>query len=74
MRANNLLIFFILLELKHVLEMLEIENNELQGLKLQHDQKINELEKTQVAVLEVSISFIASTVTGRRDLHVLWSY
>ncbi|NXK83763.1 CNTRL protein, partial [Amazona guildingii] len=40
------------LELKHVLEMLELENNELQGLKLQHDQKVNELEKTQVAVLE----------------------
>ncbi|XP_042734875.1 centriolin isoform X2 [Lagopus leucura] len=40
------------IELKHVLEMLEIENNELQGLKLQHDQKVNELEKTQVAVLE----------------------
>ncbi|NXM26870.1 CNTRL protein, partial [Oxyruncus cristatus] len=40
------------LELKHVLEMLEIEKNELQGLKLQHDQKVNELEKTQVAVLE----------------------
>lgn len=40
------------IELKHVLEMLEIENNELQGLKLQHNQKVNELEKTQVAVLE----------------------
>ncbi|NWS40158.1 CNTRL protein, partial [Probosciger aterrimus] len=40
------------MELKHVLEMLELENNELQGLKLQHDQKVNELEKTQVAVLE----------------------
>ncbi|KFQ66028.1 Centriolin, partial [Phaethon lepturus] len=40
------------IELKHVLEMLELENNELQGLKLQHDQKINELEKTQVAILE----------------------
>uniref|UniRef100_A0A7M4FX69 Centriolin n=1 Tax=Crocodylus porosus TaxID=8502 RepID=A0A7M4FX69_CROPO len=39
-------------ELKHVLEMLQLENNELQGLKLQHDQKLNELEKTQVAVLE----------------------
>lgn len=36
--------------------MLELENNELQGLKLQHDQKVNELEKTQVAILEVSIS------------------
>ncbi|KAM6192968.1 centriolin isoform 1-T1 [Sarcoramphus papa] len=40
------------IELKHVLEMLELENNELQGLKLQHDQKVNELEKTQVAILE----------------------
>ncbi|XP_042642441.1 centriolin isoform X1 [Tyto alba] len=40
------------IELKHVLEMLELENNELQGLKLQHDQKINELEKMQVAILE----------------------
>nr|XP_009679355.1 PREDICTED: centriolin isoform X2 [Struthio camelus australis] len=40
------------IELKHVLEMLQLENNELQGLKLQHDQKVNELEKIQVAVLE----------------------
>ncbi|KFQ53203.1 Centriolin, partial [Pelecanus crispus] len=40
------------IELKRVLEMLELENNELQGLKLQHDQKVNELEKTQVAILE----------------------
>ncbi|KFV44040.1 Centriolin, partial [Gavia stellata] len=40
------------IELKHVLEMLELENNELQGLKLQHDQKVNELEKAQVAILE----------------------
>ncbi|NXF05852.1 CNTRL protein, partial [Smithornis capensis] len=39
-------------ELKHVLEMLELEKNEFQVLKLQHDQKVNELEKTQVAVLE----------------------
>ncbi|XP_068270352.1 centriolin isoform X1 [Nyctibius grandis] len=39
-------------ELKHVLEMLELENNELQGLKLQHDEKVNELEKTQLAILE----------------------
>ncbi|NXT72095.1 CNTRL protein, partial [Chaetops frenatus] len=40
------------LELKHVLEMLELEKNELEGLKLQHDQKVNELEKTQVTILE----------------------
>uniref|UniRef100_A0A8C0BIS1 Centriolin n=1 Tax=Buteo japonicus TaxID=224669 RepID=A0A8C0BIS1_9AVES len=40
------------IELKHVLEMLELENNELQVLKLQHDQKVDELEKTQVTILE----------------------
>lgn len=33
--------------------MLQLENSELQGLKLQHDQKVSELEKTQVEVLEV---------------------
>uniref|UniRef100_A0A8C3K3K7 Centriolin n=1 Tax=Calidris pygmaea TaxID=425635 RepID=A0A8C3K3K7_9CHAR len=40
------------IELKHVLENVELENNELQGLKLQHDQKVNELEKIQAAILE----------------------
>ncbi|XP_056361210.1 centriolin isoform X2 [Oenanthe melanoleuca] len=40
------------MELKHVLEILELEKNELEGLKLQHEQKVTELEKTQVAVLE----------------------
>ena len=44
---------FFLLELKNILDMLQLENNELQGLKLQHDQKMSELEKTQVEVLEV---------------------
>ncbi|NXU14454.1 CNTRL protein, partial [Pardalotus punctatus] len=43
------------MELKHVLEMLELEKNELEGLKLQHNQKIDKLEKTQVAVLEESL-------------------
>lgn len=42
-----------LLELKNILDMLQLENNELQGLKLQHDQKMSELEKIQVEVLEV---------------------
>ncbi|KAI1232201.1 hypothetical protein IHE44_0007267 [Lamprotornis superbus] len=45
-------LYFTSLELKHMLEMLELEKNELEGLKLQHEQKVNELEKTQVAVLE----------------------
>ncbi|NXI41505.1 CNTRL protein, partial [Galbula dea] len=40
------------IDLKYVLEMLELENNEHQSLKLQHDQKVNELEKIQHAVLE----------------------
>lgn len=57
-------VYFTSLELKHVLEMLELEKNELEGLKLQHDQKVNELEKTQVAVLEVRIASVADAETG----------
>lgn len=65
-----ILFFASYLELKHVLENLELENNELEGLKLQHDQKVNELEKIQAAILEVSMSSVADTVTGRRALHI----
>ncbi|XP_018420154.1 PREDICTED: centriolin [Nanorana parkeri] len=39
-------------ELKHVLEMQQLETNELRGLKMQHDQKINDLEKTQPLLLQ----------------------
>lgn len=39
-------------ELKHVLEMQQLENKELQGLKVQHDQKISDLEKTQSLLLQ----------------------
>ncbi|XP_075416539.1 centriolin isoform X2 [Tenrec ecaudatus] len=39
-------------ELKNVLDMLQLENNELQGLKRQHDQKVSDLEKMQVEMLE----------------------
>ncbi|CAH2316659.1 centriolin isoform X1 [Pelobates cultripes] len=39
-------------ELKHVLEMVQFENNELEGLKVQHGQKVDEMEKIQAAVLE----------------------
>lgn len=44
---------FCLLELKNILDILQLETNELQGLKLQHDQKVSDLEKLQVEVLEV---------------------
>ncbi|XP_073455648.1 centriolin [Aquarana catesbeiana] len=39
-------------ELKHVLEMEQLETSELQGLKLQHDHKMNDLEKTQSLLLQ----------------------
>ncbi|XP_073414953.1 centriolin isoform X2 [Dendrobates tinctorius] len=39
-------------ELKRVLEMQQLENNELQGLRLQHELKISDLEKTQVLLLQ----------------------
>ncbi|XP_048196768.1 centriolin isoform X2 [Perognathus longimembris pacificus] len=39
-------------ELNNILDILQLENNQVQSLKLQHDQKVLELEKTQVEVLE----------------------
>ncbi|KAM3911358.1 centriolin isoform 1-T2 [Leptodactylus fuscus] len=39
-------------ELKHLLEMQQLENSEIQGLRLQHEQKINDLEKTQSLLLK----------------------
>ncbi|XP_077140964.1 centriolin [Ranitomeya variabilis] len=39
-------------ELKRVLEMQQLEDNELQGLRLQHELKISDLEKTQVLLLQ----------------------
>uniref|UniRef100_A0A4W3IRU4 Centriolin n=1 Tax=Callorhinchus milii TaxID=7868 RepID=A0A4W3IRU4_CALMI len=39
-------------ELKHVLEMMELETSELQGLKLQHEHKLDELERTQGELLK----------------------
>ena len=52
-----------LLELKNILDMLQLENSELQALKLQHDQKMSELEKIHAEVLEVidkGISLVAN--------------
>nr|XP_051698403.1 centriolin isoform X3 [Oryctolagus cuniculus] len=43
-------------ELKNILDILQLENNELQGLKLQHDQKVSDLEKIQVEVLQEKLA------------------
>ena len=40
-------------ELKHTLEMVQIEKTELEALRLQHETKMAELEKTQLAGLQV---------------------
>ena len=42
-------------ELKHTLEMIQLEKTELEALKLQHDSKMSDLEKTQLAALEVGL-------------------
>lgn len=39
-------------ELKHVVEMQQLEGNELQGLQVQHEQKIRDLEETQSLLLQ----------------------
>lgn len=42
------------LELKHVLEMVDLETSELEGVKIQHNQKLDQLEKSQETLLQVS--------------------
>ena len=41
-------------ELKHVLEMLQMEQTELNRINEQHRQKMNQMEKTQTMLTEVS--------------------
>ncbi|KAL7836778.1 hypothetical protein AOLI_G00280620 [Acnodon oligacanthus] len=40
-------------ELKHVLEMIQLESAELEGVKVQHNQKVDQLEKSQETLLQV---------------------
>lgn len=40
-------------DLKHTLEMVQIEKTELEALKMQHESRLKELEKTQLKVLQV---------------------
>ncbi|XP_069743617.1 centriolin-like [Narcine bancroftii] len=39
-------------ELKHIVEMVQLENDELLGLKQQHEKKIMEMERTQAVLQE----------------------
>ncbi|XP_057176790.1 centriolin isoform X1 [Triplophysa rosa] len=42
-------------ELKHVLEMVHLESSELEGVKIQHNQKLDQLEKSQETLLQVLV-------------------
>ncbi|XP_060762870.1 centriolin isoform X3 [Neoarius graeffei] len=42
-------------ELKHILEMIQLESVELERVKVQHNQKLDELEKSQEALLQVRL-------------------
>ncbi|KAI1900561.1 hypothetical protein AGOR_G00051190 [Albula goreensis] len=42
-------------ELKHVLEMIQLESSELQGVKLQHEQRLDQLEQSQESLLKVRV-------------------
>ncbi|KAK2911620.1 hypothetical protein Q8A67_003753 [Cirrhinus molitorella] len=42
-------------ELNHVLEMIQLETGELEDVKLQHNQKLDQLEKSQETLLQVHV-------------------
>ncbi|KAL6041863.1 hypothetical protein STEG23_022106, partial [Scotinomys teguina] len=54
-------------ELKNVADILQLENSALQGLRLQHDQKVTELEKTQVDVLEEKLELESLQQTAQQQ-------
>lgn len=41
-------------ELKHVLERVHLESSELEGVKIEHNQKLDQLLKSQETLLQVS--------------------
>lgn len=55
------------LELKHVLEMAKLETVELEGVKLQHNQKLDQLERSQETLLQVSSKHLTFTCTVCAD-------
>ncbi|XP_064210604.1 centriolin isoform X1 [Anguilla rostrata] len=42
-------------ELKYMLEMVELETSELEGVKLQHEQRLDQLEQSQESLLQVRV-------------------
>lgn len=58
---------FVCLELKHVLEMVQLETGELEGVKLQHNQKLDQLERSQETLLQVSSKHFTFTCTVCAD-------
>ncbi|XP_069039459.1 centriolin isoform X3 [Lepisosteus oculatus] len=54
-------------ELKHVLEMIQLESSELQGVKLRHDHKLDELEKTQRSLLQVKVELESGLLDAQRQ-------
>lgn len=40
-------------ELKHILDMIQLESVELERVKVQHNQKLDQLEKSQETLLQV---------------------
>lgn len=57
-------VFSLCLELKHVLDMIQLENVELERVKVQHNQKLDQLEKSQESLLQVSPGLFKARITG----------
>ncbi|XP_035385625.1 centriolin isoform X1 [Electrophorus electricus] len=49
-------------ELKHVLEMIQLENGNLEGVKVQHRHKLDQLEKSQETLLQAQVELQAVQV------------
>lgn len=67
--------FSVCVELKHVLDMIQLESVELERVKVQHSQKLDQLEKSQETLLQVRPSSKAPVVLlGHGKQIILASY
>lgn len=64
-------------ELKHVLERVHLESSELEGVKIEHNQKLDQLLKSQETLLQVSsVKGLFSFFDMQNyDMHItMWVY
>lgn len=63
--------YSVCVELKHVLDMIQLESVDLERVKVQHSQKLDQLEKSQETLLQVRPSSKAPVVLLGHEKNII---